>query len=165
MNLLFPVEGEKKDVVYTPEWVAKDMITFFQPSGRILDPCKGDGAFLKHLPPETAWCEVTEGVDFFLWNEPVDWIIGNPPYSRYFDWLYHAVTVADNIALLMPADKPFISNRMLLMLKEWGEMKHMRLYGSGSKLGFPIGFAIAAIHFQKGYKSGMTFSYAGAVAP
>jgi hypothetical protein len=34
MNMLFPVTANEKDIVFTPEWVAKDMISFFKPSGR-----------------------------------------------------------------------------------------------------------------------------------
>lgn len=43
---------DPKDVVYTPDWVADDMVSFFQPSGKILEPSKGEGVFLKYLPPE-----------------------------------------------------------------------------------------------------------------
>jgi hypothetical protein len=158
MNMLFPVTANEKDIVFTPEWVAKDMISFFKPSGRILDPCKGNGIFIEHLPG-AEWCEIREGIDFFKWNEKVDWIISNPPYSGFFDWIYHSMNLADNFVYLLPANKPYISNRLLMKLKDWGEIKHLRLYGTGTKLGFPVGFEIGAFHFQKGNKHGMTFSY------
>lgn len=38
------------DVVYTPDWCARDMVEWFKPSGRVLEPCKGDGAIYKYLP-------------------------------------------------------------------------------------------------------------------
>jgi len=158
--LLFPIIANPKDIVLTPDWVAKDMIEYFKPTGSILDPCKGDGAFLQHLPG-AEWCEIREGQDFFNYNKRVDWIISNPPYSGFFDWIYHSMSLADNFVYLLPCNKPFISQRLLIKLKEWGEMKHLRLYGTGNKLGFPVGFAIGAFHFQKGNKEGMTFSYGG----
>ena len=68
------------DRVYTNDWVVADMVDFFKPSGRILDPCKGDGVFLKYLPGAD-WCEIEKGKDFFAWSNPVDWVFGNPPYS------------------------------------------------------------------------------------
>ena len=158
MNLLFPIIANEKDIVYTPDWVAKDMVSFFKPSGRIFDPCKGDGAFLRYMP-DAKWCEIREGLDFFLWTERVDWIITNPPFSVYFDWICHSMTIADNFVYLLPTCKPFISNKLLQLLKCWGEIKHMRIYGQGNKLGFQVGFAIGANHFQKGNRTGMTFSY------
>lgn len=73
---LLQIALDPADVVYTPDWAAKDMVDFFRPSGRILEPCKGGGVFLKYLPPETEWCEIAEGVDFFAWSKPVDWCCG-----------------------------------------------------------------------------------------
>jgi hypothetical protein len=71
--------GEKQgDVVYTPAWCAADMVDHFQPSGRVLDPCKGVGVFLDYLP-DAEWCEITEGRDFFDWHDQVDWVVSNPP--------------------------------------------------------------------------------------
>ena len=57
-----------KDVVYTPDNVARDMVQFFKPSGRILEPSKGEGVFLKYLPGAD-WYEITEGKDFFNYND------------------------------------------------------------------------------------------------
>jgi hypothetical protein len=158
MNLLVPVMPNPKDIVATPFRVASDMIDFFKPSGQVLDPCRGDGVFY-NLLPDAEWCEIREGVDFLAFNKRVDWIISNPPYSGFFPWIYHSMKLADNFVYLLPANKPFISNRLLTLLAEWGEIKHCRLYGTGNKLGFPVGFAIAAFHFQKGNREGMTFSY------
>jgi len=158
-NVLFPYDGDPKNVVYTPNLVAQDMVQWFKPSGRVLDPCKGDGIFLEHLPEGTQWCEITEGVDFFNYWERVDWIMSNPPYSGFYEWIYHSMKIADNFVYLLPANKPFISNRLMMLLREWGEIKHMRFYGTGNKLGFPVGFAIAAFHFERGNKNGCTFSY------
>lgn len=156
---LFRAPPNPKDVVATPPHIAQDMIEFFEPSGLILDPCRGGGVFYDYLPDGSRWCEISDGVDFFDFNERVDWVIGNPPWSGFFNWIYHSMTLTDNVVYLLPADKPFISVRLLAMLREWGEIKHLRLYGTGRQLGFPVGFAVGAFHFQKGNKSGMTFSY------
>ena len=135
------------------------MVSFFNPSGKILEPCKGEGVFLNCLPSGVDFCEIQEGSDFYNYNTSVDWIISNPPYSGFFKWLYHSLEIAQNIVYLLPANKPFISNRLVMLLKSWGEIKHIRFYGVGTKIGFPFGFAIAAFHFQKGNKSGCSFSY------
>jgi hypothetical protein len=60
---------------------------------------------------------------------------------------------------LAPCDKPFISAKMLRTMRRWGRLKHMRVYGMGTELGFPVGFAVGALHFQKGYHGSMEISY------
>ena len=54
----------KNDVVFTPDWLAKKICSMFSIKGLVLEPCKGEGAFMKYLPPDTMWCEVTEGKNF-----------------------------------------------------------------------------------------------------
>ena len=39
------------DVHYTPEHIAKDCIDWFKPSGKILDPCRGEGAAMREEKP------------------------------------------------------------------------------------------------------------------
>ena len=34
-----------------------------------------------------------EGVDFFEFHEPVDVVIGNPPYSLWTKWLNHTISL------------------------------------------------------------------------
>ena len=156
---LLNIALDEKDIVYTPDWVAKDMVEFFKPSGRILDPCKGDGVFLKYLPP-SEWCEIREGKDFFAWNEPVDWVFGNPPYSVFSKWLGYSMEIAENICYLIPLTRLFNSGFFIKRVANWGNIAHMRYYADGGELGWNIGFAIGAVHFQKDYKGGMYTSIA-----
>ena len=66
----------------------------------VLEPCKGEGAFLKHLPENTDWCEIAEGRNYYDYNEKVDWIVTNTPYSDYNRFLEHSFALADNIVAL-----------------------------------------------------------------
>lgn len=156
---LLKIPLDPGDVVYTPEWVVNDMISFFRPGGRILEPCAGDGAFLRHLPEGTLWCEIEKGVDFYAWKTPVDWLIGNPPYKQFMNWMFHSMDIASDIVYVWPCDKPFISWKMLEKMRTWGRLKHMRVYGPGRRLGFPVGFAVGALHFQRGYFGNMEMSF------
>jgi hypothetical protein len=149
------------DVVYTPDWVALDMVDFFKPSGRILEPAAGDGVFLRYLPASAEWCEVEKGRDFFKWNTAVDWLFGNPPYKIFSEWMSHSVGIAENICYLIPLNKPFNSGKMFKEWKDYGGIVHMRYYGNGGMLGFPIGFACGAVWFQRGYTGGMFTSVYG----
>lgn len=139
------------DVVYTPDWVARDMVEYFRPDGRILDPCCGDGVFLRHLPTDALWCEIDRGVDFFAWHDHVDWCFGNPPYAQFSQWLDHSMQIANDICYLIPANKAFNSYSMLNRVMKWGGMPSIRIYGTGAQMGFPIGYAIAAVHYQHEY--------------
>jgi len=41
-----PKNTPDKDIVMTPEYLAKDIIQHYEPKGLILDPCRGTGAFM-----------------------------------------------------------------------------------------------------------------------
>jgi hypothetical protein len=156
---LLSIPLEPADVVYTPDWVARDMVEFFKPSGKILEPSLGDGGIYKYLPTGAEWCEITKGRDFFQWEEPVDWIIGNPPYSMKLEWLRHSMTIAKNIVYLFPCNTPFNSSAIMLDLKRWGNIKHLRYYGSGGSLGFPFGYPVGAILFVRDYRGDTSWSW------
>ena len=140
------------DIVYTPREVALDMVSHFAPSGRILEPCKGKGAFLEHLPKDTAWCEITEGVDFFEWQDPVDWVIINPPYSLTRPWFRHSYEVAEHLCYLVPLRNVFSGYGFVREIYDFGGIVEIRHYGTGGSLGFPMGNAIGAFHIQRGYR-------------
>lgn len=146
---------DPRDVVYTPDWVAGDMVSFFKPSGKILEPSIGDGVFLRYLPVDTEWCEIEKGRDFYQWTKPVDWVFGNPPYSQFSKWLGHSMEIAENIVYLIPLTRLFNSGFFIKRLLDWGNIRVMRYYADGGDLGWNIGFAIGAVWFQRGYK-GMT---------
>ena len=68
--------------------------------------------------------------------------------------------ISDNVVYLAPCAKPFYGEKLIKAMDKYGKIKHMVIYGSGRKLGFPIGFLIGAIHFQKGYFGAMETSNA-----
>jgi hypothetical protein len=91
------------DVFYTPLPVVKIMVDMcdIQPDMKVLDPCKGTGNFYNNLPIcDKDWCEITEGKDFFDYDERVDLIIGNPPYSLWSDWLDHTTELTDKFCYI-----------------------------------------------------------------
>jgi hypothetical protein len=150
--------GERQgDIVYTPQWAAKDMVEHFRPHGRILEPCRGDGVFTDLLPTAD-WCEITDGRDFFDWHEQVDWIISNPPYSLTRPWFRHSYTIAKDIVYLVPLRNVFSGYGFLREITEFGGIVGIRTYGTGSRLGFPMGNAIGAIHIRRNYDGPTEFS-------
>jgi hypothetical protein len=151
---LFETPIRPSDVVYTPEDVSQRIVSYLQPEGLCLDPCKGDGAFLKFLPEGSEYCELKEGKDFFDYKCKVNWIIGNPPYSIFKEFLEHSFNLADNVSFLVPTNKIFQRQVVMEMINKFGGIRSIIIYGSGSLIGFPFGFSVGNFHFQKSYRGG-----------
>lgn len=145
--------NDKNDKIYTPLEVAKRIIDIFQPTGKVLDAFKGKGAFYDQYPNsvEKDWCEIDDGRDFFDYEEKVDWIITNPPYSILDEVLEHSFKIADNVVYLVPISKIFTSLKRIRSILNFGNIKEIHVI-SASKCGFPFGFPACAIWFKRGYK-------------
>lgn len=140
------------DKVYTPSNISKLIIDKFPLNGKVLDAFKGKGSFYDNYPDnvEKDWCEIDEGKDFFEYNEHVDWIITNPPYSIYDEVMKHSMEIADNIVYLLPLSKVVSSLGRIKKIFEFGGVPYIYIIGA-SRCGFPFGFPACAIHIQKGY--------------
>ena len=60
------------DKVNTPIYLCKQIVEHFKPSGKILEPCCGEGNFLKVM--ESDWFEIDKGKDFMQAIGHWDWI-------------------------------------------------------------------------------------------
>lgn len=149
---LYKESNNKKDVVYTPKYVSKKIIEIIRPYGECLDPCKGDGSFYYNLPLGADYCEIDEGKDFFECKGKYNWIIGNPPYSLFEEFLRHSFNLADNVSFLVPINKVFQRQIIMNMINNYGGIKNIIVFGSGQKIEFPFGFSVANFHFKKDYK-------------
>ena len=145
----------KNDVVFTPTKFTKKICSMFPISGDVLEPCRGEGAFMKYLPKNSEWCEITEGKDFFDYNKKVDWIVTNPPYSVFDHFLDHSFELADNVVLLIPVAK---------VLKSMGTIRKVFDFGfvschffPSADAGFPFGFPCGVFYFKKNYDGETTF--------
>ena len=151
----------ERDVVYTPDPIAKEIIDRYGLAleGRqtkVLDPCRGEGAFARQIP-DCLWCEVSCGVDFFNWRDPVDWIVGNPPYSILQAWLEHSFQLADHVVYLLPIAKVFGSRKRLLSIANYGGIAEVYAPWTGRSIGFEFGWACGAVYMRKGYKGPTQF--------
>lgn len=151
---MFNDHFQERDIVYTPDDVVKDMVSFFPLSGKCLDPCRGHGAFWDRLPDGSDWCEIKDGKDFFDYDLQVDWIIGNPPYSIFVDFLKHSFELAKNVVYILPTNKVFQSFSVMDEIDRYGGIKAVLVYGGGQRVGFPFGFSVGAFHFKKDYVGG-----------
>lgn len=153
---LFHIALNERDIVYTPDDVARDVVAFFNPSGKILEPCCGKGVFLQYLPPDTEWCEIERGRDFFAEHRRFDWIVGNPPYSDLSRWLVHSFEISDNVLFVIPMKSSFMGMARLRSIFDYGGIRTCYVLGTGDSCGWFIGGApISATHFQRGYSGGI----------
>ena len=116
MTVITPKRGDR---VFTPLWVAQDMVRHFNPSGLVLEPFKGNGVFTSLLP-NAEWCEIDNGRDFFTRSARADWIITNPPYSKTRICFRHAMRLADDIVFLVPRRNVFSGNGFVTEIFQWG---------------------------------------------
>lgn len=124
--------SKPNDVVFTPLSLAQQMIEMadIQPTDWVLDPSRGGGVFYDNLPScHRAYCEITEGKDFFDWKSPVDVVIGNPPFSLWTKWLNHTLSICQNRFVYVFGCYSFTHNRIQAI--------------------HDAGFGITQIHFVK----------------
>ena len=145
----------ESDSVQTKMGVAKIIIDYYRPIGEILEPCRGIGNIYNQLPETKYYCEIKEGIDFFDWNKKVDWIITNPPYSIYDNFLEHCFEIADNVVLLVPIAKAFKSMKIERMVDNYGGLKEIWLMGSGTKCGFKFGFPTGCLYYKRNYRDNL----------
>lgn len=155
-----PKNAPEKDLVMTPEWLAKDIIEHFSPSGIILDPCRGEGAFYDNFPGNNnEWCELGEGKDFLTYSTKVDWIITNPPWSKMQQFLLHGMKVANNIVYLTTINHYTTKKRIRDMRENDFAIKEIYCVPTPRKPWPQLGFQLGAIHTQRGYSGDIRMSY------
>jgi len=140
------------DEHYTADHIAEAVVKHFPLSGKCLEPFKGEGAFFRHMPAGTDWCEIRKGRDFFEWSVPADWIVTNPPFSNMTNVFEHAFTLADNCVFVIPISKYWSSAPRIEAVARYGGLVEIAYLGRGRSIGFDIGFPFAAMHFKRRYR-------------
>ena len=139
----------KSDNFQTPIYLAQRIVKHFNPIGTILEPCCGKGNFLQVLP-NADWCEISKGRDFLTLEGHWDWIITNPPYSKYRLFLNKAMAVADNIVFLQLLSHTFFRARLRDMFANKFSIKEILLLETPKE--FPqFGFQLGCVYYKKNY--------------
>lgn len=150
------------DEIMTQTELGARIIDHFQPKGKILEPCIGNGQGFYHYLLDNGydvdWCEISfcdcevmcrvETRDFLDYDDKVDWIITNPPFSKIREFLYHACEIADNIVFLCLLPNVFYKKR-LAIIKDFG-FSIKELIFLPNQEGFPkFGFQLGVVHYSK----------------
>jgi len=151
-----PKNSPDKDLWMTPEDLARKIVCHFRPSGYIIEPCKGTGAFYNHLTAfsyeNVDWCELSEGRDFLNWNfgeKKYNWLVTNFPFSKYVDFLEKSMKIANNIVIYGTVCHVLSLKKRLRMIREAGFYVREVLF-TDTPQGWPTGgFACGAILLNK----------------
>ena len=147
----------ESDYVQTPKLVAEDMINYFKPNNKIIDPCRGENKVFYNLI-QCDYSEIIEGIDFFNIEEKYDWIIGNPPYSIFNKWIRHSYKIGDNIVYLLPTFKVYNPLSLMRLYYDKGYIKHIRMYDKKNLIPLVRSRPICAVYFKKGYYGETSYS-------
>jgi hypothetical protein len=150
------------DMVFTPRPLAKEIIDHFAPSGKILDPSRGDGAFFDQFPGACVkkYCELSEGVDFFDHSNGLyDWIITNPPWSKIRAFTQKAMDISENVVYLATINHFFTRARLADIRREGFGIAEIYCVDTPSKPWPASGFQLGAVHLRRNHKGSTVFSY------
>ena len=114
---------KKGDRVWTPEFVAEDLVNHFNPIGNVLEPCYGTGNIHKFLPEGSDFCEIEMGKDFYQYEKRVDWILTNPPYSHFSKFIKYGMSISENSVWYCQLGKSFRGLGFLKKLENMVESK------------------------------------------
>ena len=147
------------DIVMTPILLAEKLVNHFNPKGKGLEPCCGNGNILRFLD-NSDWCEISKGKDFFNYNEKVDYIFTNPPWSMIRRFLQHSMKLATNVYFLFTINHLWTKARLRDIENFQFGIKEICIFDTPKE--FPqSGFQCGMVHLQKNYKGDIKFTKLG----
>lgn len=154
------------DVVYTPPALAFALaqVLPYKSTDIILDPSCGQGVFADSIDQKILELDIARSPkeDFFLFNDKVDWIITNPPWSEYRNFSKHAYEISDNVAYLVTINHDLATKARLRDMREANfGIKKIFLFDTPKAKEFPkwpqSGFQLGCVWKQKNYKGKFKF--------
>lgn len=92
------------DFYPTPMWCVENLNIDWSMFSTAHEPCRGDGRIYNWLSNKgltTSYTEITEGLDFFAWQDKVDLIITNPPFSLAKEFIDHSLKNSKCVIMLL----------------------------------------------------------------
>jgi hypothetical protein len=145
----------------TPRPLADALVAALKPSGLVLEPCAGDGAFVEALRVflqtdegiHDVWtCDIADGdMGFEWWSQPVNWVITNPPWSQFARFLRKAMQIADDVAFLATVNH-WWTKRRVRDVRDAGFGYKQLLLCDWPPEWSSSGFQLGMMHVQRGYR-------------
>lgn len=143
------------DVVMTPINLAEKLVKHFSPQGKGLEPCCGTGNILRFLD-NADWCEIALNKDFFEYNEKVDYIFTNPPFSKIRQFLIHSMELANEVYFLFTINHLWTKARLRDIREAGFGIKEICIFDTPKE--FPqSGFQFGMVHLSKNYQGDIKF--------
>lgn len=157
---LVPIHGGN-DNVMTPRYLADAIIAHYQPTGRILEPCRGLGPTYAFWREGWDYCEIKEGIDFL--QEPCpeqryDWVVTNCPWSQFRAFLQRAMKVSDNVVFLSLVNAFWMKARLRDVEEAGFGIKEILLVKQPPLPWPQTGFALGAVYLQREWKGDIKMS-------
>lgn len=108
--------------------------------------------------PTAEWCEIDEGIDFLTVEGKWDWIVTNPPWSKFRAFLAKSMEVADNVVFLALLNAWFMRARVADMRKADFGLVEVLMLDTPPKPWPQTGFQLAAVHAKRGHRGPTIFS-------
>ena len=134
----------------------------------MLDPCRGEGAFYDQFPPhpymhqKQHWCELSEGRDFLAIDKSdgwhYDWIVSNPPWSRFRAFNKRAMAISDNVVWLCTVNHFWLKARLRDMDEAGFGIKEIALVDTPPLPWPQSGFQLAAVYIKRDHSGPVTIS-------
>jgi len=127
--------------------------------GRLLEPCKGNGAFTRAMP-NCDWFEIDEGRDFLkYYYGHWDWVITNPPWSDFRRFLRKSMEVSDNVVFLCLINAFFMKARLRDMKEMDFGITEILTVDTPPKPWPQTGFALGVTHLKRSYFGCIKFGH------
>jgi len=163
------------DRIYTPLKLAQDIVDYFDPygpsgNGKVMEPCKGDGAFIQALYNNGVkhgkefsidCCEIDEGYDFLKYpsdNVKFSHVVTNPPFSKFRGFLQKSMDIADNVIFLSLVNAFFFKARLRDTMEKGFGFKEIVFVDTPPKPWPQFGIQLGVIHLQRGYTGDTKFT-------
>ena len=127
--------AKPKDVFITPRELAKSHIEMIPTTDDEvwLDPCRfnENGSYYSQFHNNKDFCEISEDKDFLCYDQEIDVICGNPPYSMLDKWFKKSIELNPRVISYLIGINNLTTRRM-----EWFEkagygltkMKMLKVY-------------------------------------
>ena len=135
------------------------IVDHFRPCGRVCEPCKGGGAFLRAMPGAD-WFEIAEGRDFLACEgQKWDWIVTNPPWSKILVFLKKSLTHSDNVVFLCLVNALWMTARLREIQAQGFGIVETMIVPHPPPPWPQMGFALGATWMKRGWTGGLNISY------